>query len=275
MRITFLATAALASVAALVVPAAAAEPDVFVGGTVGPLVRYDNDMEGWAATAGIQYNLTPTLGVQGELVVQHAIYPVITDVSISDFDGAVHLFHREGDQFLAGGFAQVGRTTFNSKGGPTEFDRLIAGLEGQVYVDQLTLYGQAGVIRQHYPNLPEFSATGLFATAEARYFVTPNFKLDVHGGISVMASDSATLAGREASNFNLGLGAEYRFDNTPLSIFGRIGAHRHQSSYSDTATRVQIGLKGSFGTETLLDRDRRGATLKPVDSEFALSPSPD
>ena len=274
MRFTFLATAALAGAAALVVPAVAADPDIFIGGAVGPLERYETKFQAWAGMAGIQYSFTPNLGMQGDFVVHQADYPAILELNIGDFDGAAHLFHRNENNFLIGGFVQGGTTRFSSKGGPREFHRLIAGVEGQIYFDQLTLYGQAGVIRQTYPSLMEYSALGYFATGEARYFITPEFKVEAHAGISVMHSDSA-MPTIDANNINLGFGAEYRFEDSPLSVFGTFDTFQHTSSYSDRSTRVMVGLKGNFGTDTLLQRDRGGITLKPIDGHFAASPSPD
>lgn len=272
MRIKLLASVVLAGAAALAAPVVAADPDTFIGLAVGPLERYETGFQTWSGAAGIQYNFTPTLGAQGDLVFHHAAYPAISELYITDFDGTGHLFYR-GDRFLAGGFVQGGNTEFSSKGGPTEFNRLIAGVEGQVYIDQLTLYGQVGVIRQIYPAILDYSALGYFATAEARYFITPNFKVEVHGGLSSMHSDAA--AAPSASNFNLGFGAEYRLDNIPLSLFGTVDRFQHTSTYSDVSTRVMVGLKGNFGTDSLLQRDRNGITLKPVDGHFAVSPSPD
>lgn len=259
--------------------ALAAGPDVFAGGGLGG-VKYDygdgaQEPSGYTAfaLASGAYNFTPVIGAQGDVVLrfEHTEFEG-NEQELTFFDGAGHLFYRDSDKFLAGIMGQVGHdeASYNgSEGSPR--DRSYVGAEFQGFFDAFTLYGQAGVLWVNIPDMGDISGTGAFATLEGRYFVTPNFKLDIHGGVSKVAPDEATDF--VTTNLNLGLGAEYRLDDSPLSFFAKLdwfdGSVEDDSFGSSSEVRLLVGLKGSFGTDTLQERDRAGASLKPVDAEFS------
>lgn len=58
--------------------------------------------------------------------------------------------------------------------------------------------------------------------------------------------------------------AMYRFDETPWSPLGRYQFERTKVETFDRDMRANnfvIGLRASFGSETLFDEDRKGATM--------------
>ena len=56
----------------------------------------------------------------------------------------------------------------------------------------------------------------------------------------------------------------YRFSGTPFSVFGRYQFERTSLSAFDISENIHkyvIGVRASFGSDTLLDEDRNGATM--------------
>jgi hypothetical protein len=68
---------------------------------------------------------------------------------------------------------------------------------------------------------------------------------------------------------------DYRFDNTPYSVFAsadyRDGKFDNNGG-KDHETRVMVGGKLNFGSKTLFERDRSGASLDPIRSLQAVIP---
>ena len=113
---------------------------------------------------------------------------------------------------------------------------------------------------------------------EARYFLTPDFKLSANAGLFKMdfeASDA--VLGQNLTNLVVGIGAEYKFADLPLSLTANLDYGRSTTSidgYGEhKATRALVGLKFALGEATLLDRDRKGTTLNPIwPSEYLYTP---
>lgn len=258
---------------------ALADPSGFISIGAGPgsqFVSFDSDEdseEGYAirgAASGV-YNFTPALGVQGD--VSFAYTSVDDDqFGRQEIDGALHGFYREPGNFLVGGFVQLGRDTYLFDGddeGST--DRAYVGGEAQVYLDNLTLYAQGGM-QQFTPDVdsaPTFS--GWFGQLEARYFLSPDFRIEAHVGANTLDF----LGSYTVTTLNLGIGAEYKLENLPVSLFAAYDFRN--SSIDDPAAptfgehRLLVGAKFAIGEESLLDRDRNGASLSPVNTSLPLS----
>jgi hypothetical protein len=196
---------------------------------------------------------------------------IISGASTTDMAG--HLFYRNAT-WLSGVFAQ--RRTFDIKsnnlyyGGSLHapIDRTFYGVEGQYYLKDLTLYGQVG--RQELGLVPGYSPTGNLINTEARYFVNDNWKATAGYGYNKLnGRNDINALGFDGKTNTYSLGTEYRFQNTPLSIFAQYDS-LHQS-YSSTAGSFNsksnvflAGVRMNLGKETLRQRDKDGATLNPV-----------
>ncbi|RYE47454.1 MAG: hypothetical protein EOP24_11380 [Hyphomicrobiales bacterium] len=258
---------------------ALADPSGFISLGAGPGSQFisngsdEDSEEGYAirgAASGV-YNFTPTLGVQGDLSFT---YTSIDDDAFArrEIDGALHGFYREPDNFLVGGFVQLGRDTYLFDGddeGST--DRAYIGGEAQVYLDNLTLYAQGGM-QQFTPDLsfaPTFS--GWFGQLEARYFLTPDFRIEAHVGANTLDF----LGSYTVTTVNLGIGAEYKLENLPVSLFAAYDYRNSTIDDPDAPTfgehRLLVGAKFAIGEESLLGRDRNGASLSPVNTSLPLT----
>jgi hypothetical protein len=240
--------------------------DGFVGLSAG-VVNYDTagpfpdnaDAVALEALVTGAYGFTPTLGMQGDLVLHGETVDdegLTTDVR--EYDAALHAFYREEGSFLIGGILQA---THSDYGATNPLDNLFYGAEAQFYAGNATFYLQAGGLRSTYGD--EISH-GAFGTGEFRYYVDPNLKLDLHGTVA-----KVDYVGNPGSTFaSIGIGAEYWIPGTSVSVFARADHTVQTHEYDDyvhTENRVLVGAKLNFGEGNLLDRDRSGASLKPID----------
>lgn len=272
MKTQVIALGATLLLAAPFATPALADPSGFISIGAGPaglawLEGSDEDaISGYAvrgAASGV-YNFTPSLGVQGDISFAYANYED-SELERQEIDGALHGFFREPDSFLVGGFVQLGRSNyFNDGDEDRSFNRAYLGGEAQVYLDNLTLYGQAGMqqISADEDFLP--TLTGWFGRLEARYFLTPDLRIEAHAGFDTQSFISAFTA----TTLRVGIGAEYKLENQPISLFATYDFSTSSNDQIDDLSfnehRVLVGAKFALGEETLLDRDRAGASLAPI-----------
>ena len=218
------------------------------------------------------YQFSTTLGFQGDAVFRSQGITFdgqtygYTDRS---FDGALHAFYRD-EAYLLGGFAQLGTDQITVDGSSlgASLDRAYAGAEGQAFLGNFTVYGQVAGERLTEGGMSV--ATGFLGNAEVRYFLTPNLKIEAHVGDEHLSVDSSSYSIDIAK---AGIGAEYRLDDKPFSLFAKYDFARETASGSSgslTDNRLLVGVKFNFGTDTLFNRDRSGASLKPVESGLTL-----
>lgn len=251
--------------------------DAFVGISLGQARLEADGVPGYVSgltvegTGSGEYNITPSLGVQGDVVYRTQTWnssttsSPATELGLHDFEAALHGFTRS-EQYLLGVFGQYGDGYLGVGGGLIGMDvtHVFGGVEGQVFLGKATLYAQAGAKRYNYGN--QASSTGYFGTFEARYYLQPNFKVEAH--IAYETLDNVVSTFGTVNTVNLGVGAEYRIADTPFSLFGKYDYAKNSLSSGGTAwdNRILAGVKFNFDPPTLLDRDRSGASLKPFES---------
>ena len=76
---------------------------------------------------------------------------------------------------------------------------------------------------------------------------------------------------------NVGVGAEYKLENLPVSLFATYDFYASDADGNVETTllgldqqRVMVGAKFSIGEDSLFARDRSGASLKPVESPMSI-----
>lgn len=238
-----------------------------VTGDYGDGYNYASNGFALEGAASGEYDFNSTLGFQGDLVVRSQDYSIDGySINERDADVALHGFYRLQNQFLLGAFAQYGLNTFNHGDfGDYAYNHYMAGAEGQYFIGDFTLYGQVGA--QQLGD-GAYDSTGIFGTLEARYFLTPNFKIEGHIGGENATNSHYTY--ETVSALRAGIGAEYKFEDNPFSIFAKYDFAQFKQTdhpdYSVTDNRILVGVKFNFGTTTLEDRDRSGASLKPVET---------
>jgi hypothetical protein len=162
--------------------------------------------------------------------------------------GVIHAFTRDPDSYLFGLASGVVR-------GPTGTLGVI-GVEGELYLDDVSLEAWGGVAGINYDVLPDVA--GVFLIADAAYYFTDDFRASL--GVSHLLGVNG-----------LHLGAEYQFGafDMPLS-FTADARYNSDGSYS-----LMAGLKGYFGGEqkSLKDRHRQDDPPNRTLGLFAASGS--
>jgi hypothetical protein len=201
----------------------------------------DDDGDGWfvegAAHFGLGYNAQMQL-----------------DLSHSDTDelettlGTVHLVSRMGGGAV-GAFAGAART----EDGFGDADTWIVGLEGHRYYEFTTLTGSLA-----YGKVDDFDENFAGATVGVRYFPRENLRLDA--GLTWARAD---IEGFDSGNlWSLGIGAEYQFDEFPVSLYASY-SHGELEDADLDVDLFRVGVRFNFGTATLKARDRTGASFSP------------
>lgn len=177
-------------------------------------------------------------------------------------DGGLHLSWRDPNKGLFGVFGGAFGTTEAYSSDYGSVLQWFGGVEGQYYLGNATLYGQAGWTQgtdsSHYP-INEWFLRGV-----GRYFLTPNDKLQAEFGY---ADGTYAGAGDGDTSRTLNWGAlyEHKFANLPMSGFveyaGFVNSNESGDGYKATEHQFMVGVRFMIDQPTLLAQDRQGATL--------------
>jgi hypothetical protein len=230
---------------------------------------WDYYYRGIGAAGRVNWWFAPNMSAQFDLGGQMSSDVYGNGYGTYSFYGAAHVSKRTESRLLGvfGGVAAPSDYYGQYGGDPSIF----GGVEGQWYNGPFTLYSQAGLMRQlagYYgpPSDPVYAFTYFFGQVEGRYFITPNTKASVNIGI-VTGSIWGGYGGSQTV-FSYGGELEHRFASNPLSIFGRLQGFTGGPYYVVNGYRAMGGIKFNFGTGTLEEQDRSGATLKVME-DFA------
>jgi hypothetical protein len=161
-----------------------------------------------------------------------------------DADGAVgltgHVFTRNED-FLFGGFVGVSDSDDSTT--------WTGGLEANKYLTDWTFAGAVA-----YAKDDDNDVEGWGVNAEARYFVTDNFR--AQGNIGWANVDFG--GGADDDAITAGIGAEYQLDAAPVSFLANY-SHTTFDEADFDADAFTLGVRYNWGG-TLRDRDRHGAS---------------
>jgi hypothetical protein len=255
--------------------------------------------------ASVAYTSPMGIGLQLDQVHSSGKYDLdfSGDAKVKTTDTAAHLFYR-GSNFLVGGFAQQRNYDFGYKTGiDPSFDasldsitngfiknRTFMGLEGQVFLGDIQIDAQAGWQKQGIGAAFAFPSPflvsgdnlkGNFGSINANYFVNDNWKVGAGVGFSDLKGDLETFDFSNSYTTSLknktqtyGLNTEYRFPNTPFSVFARYHHTRNKLTVSydeggtDSAKSSEndfgVGIKVTFGSGSLRSQAAGGASLNPV-----------
>lgn len=253
------ASATMSMAADLVVEAAPVEPpapavsgdvSIYLGSLYIDDIGDDSTYNGttYGVAGRVNLPIAPEISIQADLSGEK----LNGDYAYSVYDLAGHVSWRK-DGVLVGTFASVGVDE-------DWWDETVAtgGVEGQVTMDNVQLYGQLGYTASVGGD-DDISAW--FVHGEARYFVTPNLQLT--GSVGVLHQEYHD--GDPLEGVNWGASAEYRFDDSPISIFASYVGNYETEDQEDEkwATHaLLVGAKFSFGSESLQDAAVNGATLR-------------
>ncbi len=204
--------------------------------------------------ARVNYWVLPAISGQLDVdaeYVRDTVFPALAQTTVNL---AAHLNWRS-DNMLFGGFASVGvdRDWWESTFGTI-------GVEGQVDLgDHMLLYAQVGGFRSLSGT---WGVTGTFVRGEGRYFIDPNTMAAANLGYSLYYYFNGADA---VDAIQWGLDVEHRFTTSPVSVFASYqGSHEREAAEAESwaVHSFLIGLKLSFGTQTLEESSKTGPTLR-------------
>lgn len=222
------------------------------------------DNSGLATDAQLALSYTDKSGFGGQLDLGYFKQNYDdSNVDLSFREAATHLYYRS-QSWLVGTFAQ--QRKYYTNGNSNNVKGNFLGLEGQVYLNNMTLYGQLGQGKWKYST--GSTDPDVMATLELRYFMNENLRLDA--SINYLKEDAAGLSNYVWDQKTYGVGAEYLFSGSPLSMLARYeyADENQNTGYTASNQRLLIGVKLNFGKDTLRKSDREGASLKPISKDL-------
>ena len=188
---------------------------------------------------------------------------------------AGHVFWRDPSRGLLGLIVQASSTEtslaiFSDR-------RYFAGAEGQYYLGNFTLYGQAAYENANFGfpvGADGIKADGFVGAAQLRYFFTPDLMVAAKAGYETVKSSVLGTTIRH-NGWLAGGKIEQRYHATPVSVFAEADYRSGEFNFAggkDHETRALVGVKLNFGSNTLIERDRAGASLDPIRSLKAVVP---
>ena len=153
-----------------------------------------------------------------------------------------HANYRIGEGFRVGGYLGRMDAEWDSR-------HTLAGVEGQAYFGKFTLEGRVGGYWTDDDDI-------FTAYAALRYFPQDNLKLEVSAFYDSFTWDD--------SGAGIGLKAEYRFGDLPVSVFAAIdhGWYNDQFPANDfSLTTGSVGVTFSFRERSLRSGDQMGASF--------------
>ena len=185
------------------------------------------------------------------------------DAAYSDMFGiGGHLSWRNYDSGLVGIFGGLG------EGSPTDEEPWNGGwigLEGQAYLGDFTLYGQAAwlLISSSNDNEEGFDRDSFLVRGVGRYFVTDDAKIEAE--VSYMEGRDVIDGDDDGKAWEWGVSGMLRLSDQ-MPIYGTLayrGADYNTTTEGDDgeAHSVMAGVTFLFGGASLKENDRMGATL--------------
>lgn len=215
--------------------------------------------------------LSTSIGLQADVAYarEPLNYPAPYETSLKTTTAAAHLFYRNEGNFLLG---VIGQTNFNTISVYTQnidTKQYFLGGEGQVHLNNVTLTGQVAYRNDEVSYYDDVSFDGVAATAEVKYFIDSNWSLALKGEYSNVGFEEDF----DIDQWRIGLGTERRLSSLPVSIFANVnyGETKFQDEdFKFHDTRLMVGVKFNFGSGSLAERNRSGASLEPFRAESPL-----
>lgn len=254
-------------------------------GPPGPL-NGGTELTFWSGTSGkLSLPLGDNLSIQTDVDVEY------NDQAFSNgpfegglrygFQGAGHLSWRDPSQSLFGVFGGAGGTHFAFFNANDAHNYRFVGGEAQFYMNNITLYAQGGyveVAKVQPPFSPQLD-DGMFVRGVFRYFMDADTRVQLEGGYAGVDRTRGRGAGqgpgpRDIDIYTWGARFDTRFalpivgdSNIFLGYRGTLRDDCYQFAGGQDLTdhTIMVGFNYQFGGTSMLDNDRRGATLDTPD----------
>jgi hypothetical protein len=188
----------------------------------------------------------------------------------SSVQGTAHLYYRT-NQFAAGVVGGVGVT---SGALMTNADYYFVGVEGQYYMDNITIGLGAGYLDSSADTFggPDdlFVNDAWYVGGEVRYYA--NEKTTISANVGYISGE-ADFGDWDVDTIHWGVKAEYRPDvKEPLSLFVAYEGRTSEAddvggaSFEKDTHTIKVGVTFSFGVDgTKMEQDRSGPSFNQMD----------
>lgn len=239
--------ASAAAVAVLFAGAASAQPtgyfDLGYSDTEVDTGLGDGELNIWSLGGKVFVPTASNIDWQFDGSVSNTDYD--TGDEVTSVSGTAHAFTRN-DAWAFGGFVGLSDSDQNDDAAWN------VGVEGHKYFESVTLAGQLSYGQYFDNNDVDFWNIG----GEARWFLSDNFRLDARLGATQLESGSTDI-----DVVSYGVGGEYQFAGRPFSIFAGYDRTDSEDLFDLEADTFSVGVRFSFGGDTLKSRDRSGASF--------------
>ncbi len=179
------------------------------------------------------------------------------DDGLANFQGGVHLIHRNSQSYAVGAFASVSGTNF--AGDSDSSLHTIAGAEVAGFFGNFTGVLQGGGVWDLMESEDGWE-DGWFVRGIGRYFVTPSTKIEAEIAYATGEFDSGSTSDSDEYAVTWGLEYEQQFMMQPLSGFiAYDGAHIEADNDYYTEHAIKLGLRFRMGEPDAMAQDRGGA----------------
>jgi hypothetical protein len=200
--------------------------------------------------------------------------------NVSESTGTVHVFMRDSKKGLIG--VAVQRTSINQSYGSGRAT-YYAGGEAQLFLGRTTIGTQVAYVSTDTGN--SYGQNGFQAKGYVRVYPMDNLSLALNVGYGKQTLNPGPNSGYSCPGYcyqqqfkstDFGVKAEYRLPSSRISMFASFdynqqdyGSEYHSGTYFSinnseaSNVRALFGFKLSFGSSTLRQRDRSGASLDP------------
>jgi hypothetical protein len=169
-------------------------------------------------------------------------------LTATPIEAIAHLYVRDPSRYAVGAFGSYGILE--------GYDIWGGGLEGQLFLNRVTLYGQGGY--RTFDNASNYNLNEWYVRAIGRWFPTDNFRLEGEVGYAQFSADSSD----PVDNLFWLATAEYRFDHMPLGVYAQYrGDNFSFDEGSTTSNAAILGVRAYLGSDSQFDNDRRGASF--------------
>ena len=174
----------------------------------------------------------------------------------------LHASYRDPSRFLLGAFGGHTGTEVDANSGSHRTKGPFYGVEGQFYVNRVTVYGQVGKAKINNYNSGDNEFKGRFETIAGRFFPTDDSMIQIaygHGHTNNFEDKGDWGTAKEYSV----LGTMRVTQSMPLYGFVKYKHGKYIANTEDVGKdkALMIGVSWLFGAPSLLAQDRRGATL--------------
>ena len=179
---------------------------------------------------------------------------------------AAHLAYRNPHSHAVGVFGLAGSVN----GGENENALIgLVGLEAQKYIRNVTLYGQFGFFVADDETENDVMTDAWFIRGVARYFPSQNARFQAEISYADGEENDATESELTALSWGVRYDRQLANSSYPISWFiaydGYKGEENEEGNNELVTHAGRIGLTFRFGTDSLIENDRRGATFDTPD----------